>query len=162
MTMPVIHPPPVALLGAAAVDPPKRPRPVGLVRTRLGFPSPAEDFEDDALDLNSLIVRNPPATFFYRAEGRSMEAFGIFHGDILSVDRSIEVQNGDLVLATWDGNGPVCKLLEMRAGRVELHSSPPLPPIVVPASTDIEIFFVNGVVRVVQHGTGRRDLAGRK
>lgn len=149
----------VVLLGPAAIDPPVQARPIGLVRTRLGFPSPAEDFEDDSLDLNNLIVRNPPATFFYRAEGRSMEAFGIFHGDILSVDRSVEVQNGDLVLATWDGNGPACKLLELRAGRIELHSGPPIPPILIPKGTDIEVFFVSGVVRVVQHGTGRRDFA---
>src|SRR6185437_14043566 len=119
------------------------PRPVGAVRARLGFPSPAEDFEDDQLDLNQLLVRNPPATFFYRTEGRSMEAFGIFHGDIITVDRSLRPADGDLVLATWDGNGPVCKQLRLRRNGIELCSGADAePPIVLAGDISVEVFVV--------------------
>ncbi|WOO33026.1 S24 family peptidase [Diaphorobacter limosus] len=47
-------------------------------RAALGFPSPAEDFQEDSLDLNELLVRNPAATFLYRAEGSSMIEAGIW------------------------------------------------------------------------------------
>lgn len=148
--MNVVPLPTLTFRGRAAIDPPLRPRPVGAVRARLGFPSPAQDFEDDQLDLNQLLVRNPPATFFYRTEGRSMEAFGIFHGDIISVDRSLEPADGDLVLATWDGNGPVCKELRVRRDCIELRSGADAePPIVLTGEVSVEVFVVTGVVRVI-------------
>lgn len=154
--------PTLTFRGRAAIDPPLRPRPVGAVRARLGFPSPAEDFEDDQLDLNQLLVRNPPATFFYRTEGRSMEAFGIFHGDIIAVDRSLEPADGDLVLATWDGNGPVCKELHVHADRIELRSGANAePPIVLTGETSVEVFVVTGVVRVIRGVKRPRRTARR-
>lgn len=155
IAMPIMPPPVLVLLGRAAIDPPPCLRPIGTLRARLGFPSPAEDFEDDSLDLNTLLIRNPPATFFYRAEGRSMEAFGIFSGDILAVDRSLEPCDGDLVLATWDGNGPVCKLLERRGGRVVLLSGDGSRPIEIPAGMVVEAFVVTSVVRQVARGRYR-------
>ena len=64
-----------------------------------GFPSPADDYVDQALDLNELLVTNPPATFFVRVNGDSMIDAGIHHGDILSVDRSEEAHDGSIVIA---------------------------------------------------------------
>jgi len=141
----------------AAVDPPRRPRPIGGVRARLGFPSPAEDFTEDALDLNQLLVRNEPATFFYRASGTSMRGLGIFDGDILVVDRSLSPQDGDLVVAIWDGNAPSCKTLKIRSHGIELHSAAPgTPPITIGPDIEVEAFVVTGVVREV-----KRDGRGR-
>lgn len=154
--MSVVPPPSVTLLGHAAVDPPPCPRPVGTVRVRLGFPSPAEDFEDDQLDLNQLLVRNPPATFFYRAEGRSMEGLGIYSGDVLVVDRSLTPADGDLVLALWDGNGPACKLLRKRRDGIDLLSGDhATAPIALSGYTTVEAFVVTGIVRQVTRGLGR-------
>lgn len=68
------------LIGAAAIDPPFVRLPVIGARARLGFPSPADDFLDDTLDLNNLLIRNPAATFFYRAHGNSMLRAGILSG----------------------------------------------------------------------------------
>lgn len=68
-------------------------------RARLGFPSPADDFMDDAIDLHRLLVRNPAATFLYRADGWSMNGAGVSDGDILVVDRSVTPLAGDLVIA---------------------------------------------------------------
>lgn len=64
-----------------------------------GFPSHADESVDMMLDLNRLVVKNPATTFFLKAEGNSMEGVGIFSGDILIVDRSIEARNNDIVVA---------------------------------------------------------------
>ena len=65
---PGVHPVRVLFLGIASVDPPILHFPMAAVHVKLGFPSPAEDFLDDRMDLNNLQVRNPPATFLYRAQ----------------------------------------------------------------------------------------------
>lgn len=64
-----------------------------------GFPSPAEQYADTPLDLNELLVRNVPATFFVRVAGDSMEDAGICNGDLLVVDRSLDAADGDIVIA---------------------------------------------------------------
>lgn len=144
------------LLGPAAIDPLPLPLPVGAVRAVLGFPSPAEDFEDDSIDLNDLLVRNPPATFHYRAEGWSMLHAGICDGDILVVDRSVQPIDGDIVLAIWEGNQPVCKVLRVTGDHLELHSrNPHFPPIVLDHGTEVEIFAVVGVARQMHRKHGR-------
>lgn len=93
-----------AILGSAAVDPPRRRfRLLESPRALAGFPSPAADYVEGALDLNELLVTNAPATFFVRASGRSQIDIGIFDGDILQVDRSVLPVNGRLVVAVVDG-----------------------------------------------------------
>ena len=64
-----------------------------------GFPSPAEQYVESPLDLNQLLVKNPPATYFVRAAGDSMTGAGIDPGDILVVDRSLEVSDGAIIIA---------------------------------------------------------------
>lgn len=68
-------------------------------RVQAGFPSPAEDSVENSLDLNRLVLKNPATTFFVKAEGNSMEGAGIFSGDILAVDRSLEARSGNIVIA---------------------------------------------------------------
>lgn len=68
-----------------------------------GFPSPADDFLVESLNLNSLVIRHPEATFFARVEGDSMKDDGIFEGDILVVDKSVEPYDGCLAVAYIDG-----------------------------------------------------------
>lgn len=68
-----------------------------------GFPSPADDFLEGSLDLNSLVIRHPEATFFARVEGDSMKDEGIVEGDILVVDKSVEPYDGCLAVAYIDG-----------------------------------------------------------
>ena len=67
-----------------------------------GFPSPAEQYVESPLDLNELLVKKPAATFFVRAAGDSMLLAGIRAGDILVVDRSLEVFDGAIVIAAVD------------------------------------------------------------
>ena len=64
-----------------------------------GFPSPATDYIEDDIDLNSNLIKNPPATFIIRVQGKSMTDVGIHDGDLLIVDRSIDPKNLSTVIA---------------------------------------------------------------
>ena len=64
-----------------------------------GFPSPGEELDTTPLETNQLLIRNPAATFFMRVTGSSMHDAGIYEGDIVVVDRSIEPRNNDVVVA---------------------------------------------------------------
>jgi len=63
-----------------------------------GFASPAESYVDKRLDLNELIIHNVYSTFYFRYSGP--EVFGIKQGDVLVIDKSIQPENGDLVILT--------------------------------------------------------------
>ncbi len=68
-----------------------------------GFPSPAADYEEDKLDLNKYLIKHPAATFFVRVTGYSMMGAGIYSGDLLVVDRSLEPRDKSVVIAVIDG-----------------------------------------------------------
>ena len=69
-----------------------------------GFPSPAEQYLEPPLDLNELLVRRPAATYFVRVQGDSMVGAGISDGDLLVVDRSLRPADGDVIIASVDGD----------------------------------------------------------
>jgi DNA polymerase V len=100
-------------------DTPRCPLPLDGVKVSAGFPSPAADYEDQRLDINDYLVRNPVSTFFFAVEGDSMEGAEIFAGDILVVDKSIRPRHGHIVVAFVDGERLV-KRLYNRAGRTAL------------------------------------------
>jgi len=85
-----------------------------------GFPSPAGDYEEDKLDLNSHLVRNPAATFFVRVTGDSMIGAGIHHGDLLIVDRSLEPKDKSVVIAVLNGELTV-KRIRMKHCKIILE-----------------------------------------
>ena len=64
-----------------------------------GFPSPATDYIEDDVDLNTHLIKNAPATFIIRVQGKSMTDVGIHDGDLLIVDRSINPKNLSTVIA---------------------------------------------------------------
>lgn len=68
-----------------------------------GFPSPAQDYMGESIDLNRELVRHPATTFYARAVGDSMKGCGIDDGDLLVIDKSIEPREGDIVVAFIDG-----------------------------------------------------------
>jgi len=68
-----------------------------------GFPSPAEDYTDNVIDLNKELIRNPYATFFAKVKGFSMKDAGIEPGDILVIDKSLEPANGKIAVCFIDG-----------------------------------------------------------
>jgi len=88
-----------------------------LVPVQAGFPSPAEDYRAQDLNLHEHLVHNPAATFFARASGDSMINAGIHDGDLLVIDRSIPPENGSVVIAAVAGELTVKRLVlkEQRA-----------------------------------------------
>ncbi len=107
-----------------------------------GFPSPAADYEDRQLDINTYLIRNPVATFFFPVEGKSMEGAEIFDGDVLVVDRSITAQHGHIVVAFVHGERLV-KRLYHRAGRVALEAENlAFPPIEIREGFDLVVWGV--------------------
>lgn len=68
-----------------------------------GFPSPALDFVDLSIDLNRHLIKNPSATFYGRVKGDSLKNAGIFNGDLLIIDRSLEPSNGKIAVCFIDG-----------------------------------------------------------
>lgn len=67
-----------------------------------GFPSPAADFTD-RIDITREIIRHPETSFYARIEGDSMQNAGIFSGDLVVIDRSLQASDGDFVAAYIDG-----------------------------------------------------------
>lgn len=67
-----------------------------------GFPSPAADYTD-RIDITQEIIRHPDTTFYARIEGDSMQQAGIFSGDLVVIDRSLQASDGDFVAAYIDG-----------------------------------------------------------
>lgn len=70
---------------------------------KAGFPSPAQDFMDLTIDLNKELVKHPSSTFYGRVSGDSMIDAGIFDGDILIIDKSLEPKDGDMAVCFVDG-----------------------------------------------------------
>ena len=73
--------------------------PFYLNKVGAGFPSPATDYVEDDLDLNGYLIKNQPATFIIRVQGRSMIDANIYDGDLLIVDRSLNPKNYSIVVA---------------------------------------------------------------
>ncbi|WP_044269883.1 LexA family protein [Bacteroides timonensis] len=70
---------------------------------RAGFPSPAQDYMEMALDLNKELIKNPASTFLGRVKGTSMKDENISDGDILVIDKSLDLENNDLAVCYIDG-----------------------------------------------------------
>jgi DNA polymerase V len=98
----------------------KRPQPIFEAAVSAGFPSPAADYEEEKLDLNKHLVRNPPATFFVRVNGDSMVGAGIHHGDLLVVDRSLGPGDKSVVIAVLNGELTV-KRIRMKSRKITLE-----------------------------------------
>lgn len=70
---------------------------------KAGFPSPAQDYLTNSIDLNKELIRHKETTFLARVSGTSLMDAGICDGDLIVIDKSLEVKNGDFVVAYIDG-----------------------------------------------------------
>lgn len=93
--------------------------PLAIERVAAGFPSPAQDHVEQALDLNEYLIRNESATFIVKANSLSMLNAGIDIDDPLIVDRGIPAKAGDIVIAMVDNEFTVKRLM------IDHHFSPP-------------------------------------
>jgi DNA polymerase V len=108
-----------------------------------GFPAPGDDMVEKSLDISDLLVKHPASTFFVRVQGDSMEGVGIFSGDILVVDRSVEARSGKIVVAAVNGEMVVKRLSLIDGTLMLLSENDAYEPIVVGESEEC---FVWGVV----------------
>ena len=107
-----------------------------------GYPSPLAEQAKELVDINGYLIRNEIATYIFRVKGNAMIDAGIFDGDVLVVDRSIEPKNNDIVLATLNEEF-IVKRLHKRAGVVKLVSENPIyPALVIKVSDDFAVWGV--------------------
>jgi DNA polymerase V len=113
-----------------------------------GFPSPAADYEENQLDLNKHLIKNPAATFFVRVSGDSMTGAGIHDGDLLVVDRSLNPKDKNVVIAAVNGELTV-KRIRIRKKKVYLEAeNVNFPTQEISNETDFQVW---GVVTNVVH-----------
>ena len=112
---------------------------------KAGFPSPAEDYLHESLDFNRDLIKHPEATFYGRVDGDSMEGAGICDGDIAVIDRSVEPQNGDIVVGYINGEFTI-KFLDLKHktdGYIELRpANKKYDPIRVEEYDEFEVWGV--------------------
>jgi DNA polymerase V len=115
-------------------------RPLFMTSVSAGFPSPAESYIEGHLDLNRYLIKHPVATFYVRVSGDSMMGAGIQPGSILVVDRAVEADDGDIVIARI-GDELCVKRLRLRRGRIWLMpENEKYQPIEVIESMDFEVW----------------------
>ena len=125
--------------------------PFYLNKAGAGFPSPATDYIEEDIDLNIHLIKNAPATFVIRVQGKSMSSVGIYDGDLLIVDKSLKPKNLSTVIANVNDELVVkCFIKEknlqfLSSGLKNLDDK-----IIINPNSDI---FIWGIVTYVIHST---------
>src|SRR5829696_4938086 len=114
-----------------------------------GFGAAADDYAERGIDLNEQLIKNKPATFFFRMNGDSMINAGIYSGDVLIVDRSLKAVSGKVVVATLNGE-MLIRRLEKTFNKIRL-----IPETNKLSAIDVDLntceFAIWGVVTYVIH-----------
>lgn len=116
--------------------------PVSLFRVPAGFPSPAEDYLENSLDIGERLIRHPKATFFMWAEGDSMIDAGINNGDLLVVDRAEQARDKSVVIARINDEFCVKRLRKIGSKFWLYPENPDYQPIEICEGDDVEIWGV--------------------
>jgi len=107
-----------------------------------GFGAAADDYAERGIDLNEQLIRNKPATFFFRMKGEAMEGAGIHDSDVLIVDRSVKAVNGKVVVATINGEMLV-RRLEKTFNKIRLlPETDKLAPIEIDGYAEFSVWGV--------------------
>ena len=122
---------------------------VKLISASAGFPSPAENYVEEKLNLNSYLIKNKESSFFVRVSGDPMINVGIFDNDILIVDRSLDPKRQSIVIVSIDGELVIKKLMKDQSKNYYLKSeNSNYPNIKLNSNRDTIIW---GVVTYVIH-----------
>jgi len=123
--------------------------PFYLHKAGAGFPSPATDYIEEDVDLNVHLIKNVPATFIIRVQGKSMTDVGIYDGDLLVVDKSLKPKNFSTVIANVHDELVVKNFVKERDEQFLTSGSKKIEDkIIINSESDI---FVWGVVTYVIH-----------
>ena len=123
--------------------------PFYLHKAGAGFPSPATDYIEEDIDLNIHLIKNVPATFIIRVQGKSMMEVGIYDGDLLVVDKSLKPKNFSTVVANVHDELVVKNFVKEKDEQFLTSSSKKIEDKIV-INNDSEI-FIWGVVTYVIH-----------
>jgi len=111
-----------------------------------GFPSPADDFKEIRISLDEELVKNKEATFYARVSGDSMSGAGLDDGDLIVIDRSVNVENGQIAVCFINGDFTV-KRIKKKNNKVYLvPENQKYKPIEL---KDEEELFIWGIVEYV-------------
>ena len=125
--------------------------PFYLHKAGAGFPSPATDYIEEDVDLNVHLIKNVPATFIIRVQGKSMTDVGIYDGDLLVVDRSLEPKNFSTVVANVHDELVVKNFVKSKNQNFLSSGSKNIEDkIIIDEDSNI---FIWGVVTYVIHST---------
>ena len=123
--------------------------PFYLHKAGAGFPSPATDYIEEDVDLNVHLIKNVPATFVIRVQGKSMTDVGIYDGDLLIVDKSLKPKNFSTVIANVNEELVVKNFVKERDKQFLTSGSKKIEDkIIINSESDV---FVWGVVTYVIH-----------
>ena len=120
--------------------------PLSEERVAAGFPSPAEDYAAQGLDLNKEVIKNPASTFYARVSGLSMVDEGINEGDLLVIDKSVEPRNGSLAVCYIDGEFTLKRFRREGDKALLIPANKDFSPITVTADND---FLIWGIVTYI-------------
>jgi len=125
--------------------------PFYLHKAGAGFPSPATDYIEEDVDLNVHLIKNVPATFVIRVQGKSMTDVGIYDGDLLIVDRSLEPKNFSTVVANVHDELVVKNFIKSKDQKfLSSGSNNTEDKIIINEDSNV---FIWGVVTYVIHST---------
>ena len=125
--------------------------PFYLHKAGAGFPSPATDYIEEDIDLNIHLIKNAPATFVIRVQGKSMSSVGIYDGDLLIVDKSLKPKNLSTVIANVNDELVVKGFIKEKNLQFLSSGSKNFEDkIIINLNSDI---FIWGVVTYVIHST---------
>ena len=114
----------------------------GISSISAGFPSPAEDFTELSISLDKHLIQNPAATFMAYANGNSMVRAGIYHGDILIIDRSLDARDGDIIIAVLHGEFTVKQLSIINGTLFLIPKNSQYSSLEISAEMDFEVWGV--------------------
>jgi len=123
--------------------------PFYLHKASAGFPSPATDYIEEDVDLNIHLIKNVPATFIIRVQGKSMMDVGIYDGDLLVVDKSLKPKNFSTVVANVHDELVVKNFVKEKDEQFLTSGSKKIEDKII-INNDSEI-FIWGVVTYVIH-----------
>lgn len=107
-----------------------------------GFASPADDYLEGRLSLDTLLIQNRDSTFFVRAKGDSMVGAGIFDGDLLVVDKSLAPASGTIVIAVIDGELTVRRFIQRDGNVILKPENPAHKEIVFKEGLELQVWGV--------------------
>ena len=123
--------------------------PFYLHKAGAGFPSPATDYIEEDVDLNVHLIKNVPATFVIRVQGKSMTDVGIYDGDLLIVDKSLKPKKFSTVIANVHDELVVKNFVKEKDEQFLVSGSNKIEDkIIINSESDV---FIWGVVTYVIH-----------